>query len=103
MSIVSLVIAPSLAQLHPTKAMEIKSQTMEISVINTDSTANMTDSSTTVTITADTKTLVQALIEDNLAPKDNVNIQIKDGKITVNGKALTDEQNAKYAAYLKKK
>jgi K(+)-stimulated pyrophosphate-energized sodium pump len=103
MSIVSLVIAPSLAQLHPTKAMEVKSQTMEISVINTDSTANMNDSATTVTITADTKTLVQALIEDNLAPKDNVNIQIKDGKITVNGKALTEEQNAKYAAYLKKK
>ena len=103
MSIVSLVIAPSLAQLHPTKAMEVKSQTMEISVINTDSTVNMSDTATTVTITADTKTLVQALIEDNLAPKDNVNIQIKDGKITVNGKALTEEQNAKYAAYLKKK
>ncbi len=104
MSIVSLVIAPSLAQLHPTKAMEeIKSQKVEIAVFKTDSSANMTDSSTTVTITADTKTLVQALIEDNLAPKDNVNIQIKDGKITVNGKALTDEQNAKYAAYLQKK
>jgi K(+)-stimulated pyrophosphate-energized sodium pump len=104
MSIVSLVIAPSLAQLHPTKAIEeIKSQKVEIAVFKTDSSANMTDSSTTVTITADTKTLVQALIEDNLAPKDNVNIQIKDGKITVNGKALTDEQNAKYAAYLQKK
>jgi len=104
MSIVSLVIAPSLAQLHPTKAMEeIKSQKVEIAVFKTDSSANMTDSSTTVTITADTKTLVQALIEDNLAPKDNVNIQIKDGKITVNGKALTDEQNAKYATYLQKK
>jgi K(+)-stimulated pyrophosphate-energized sodium pump len=103
MSIVSLVIAPSLAQLHPTKAMETKSQTMEISVINTDSTVNMSDTATTVTITADTKTLVQALIEDNLAPKDNLNIQIKDGKITVNGKALTEAQNAKYAAYLKKK
>jgi K(+)-stimulated pyrophosphate-energized sodium pump len=103
MSIVSLVIAPSLAQLHPTKAMEVKSQTMEISVINTDSTVNMSDTATTVTITADTKTLVQALIEDNLAPKDNVNIRIKDGKITVNGKALTEEQNAKYAAYLQKK
>jgi K(+)-stimulated pyrophosphate-energized sodium pump len=101
MSIVSLVIAPTLAQLHPTKTIEVKSQTMEISVINTDST--MTDSATTVTISADTKTLVQALIEDNLAPKDNVNIQIKDGKITVNGKALTDEQNAKYATYLQKK
>jgi hypothetical protein len=61
------------------------------------------DTSKTVTITADSKTLVQALIEDNLAPKDNVNIQIKDGKITVNGVALTDAQNEKYAAYLKKK
>ena len=103
MSIVSLVIAPSLAQLHPTKAMEIKSQTMEISVINTDSTANMTDSSTTVTITADTKTLVQALQEDGLAPTDNVKIEVKNGKISVNGVALTDAQNEKYAAYLKKK
>ena len=101
MSIVSLVIAPTLAQLHPTKTMETKSQTVEISVINTDST--MIDSATTVTISADSKTLVQALIEDNLAPKENVNIQIKDGKITVNGVALTDAQNEKYTAYLKKK
>jgi hypothetical protein len=38
-----------------------------------------------------------------LAPTDNVNIQIKDGKITVNGKALTDEQNAKYSSFLQKK
>jgi K(+)-stimulated pyrophosphate-energized sodium pump len=103
MSIVSLVIAPSLAQLHPTKATEIKSQTMEISVINTDSTMNMTDSATTVTITADTKTLIQALQEDGLAPTDNVKIEVKNGKISVNGTALTDAQNEKYATYLQKK
>ncbi len=103
MSIVSLVIAPSLAQLHPTKAMEVKSQTMEISVINTDSTANMTDAATTVTISADTKTLVQALQEDGLAPTDNIKIEVKNGKISVNGTALTDAQNEKYATYLKKK
>jgi K(+)-stimulated pyrophosphate-energized sodium pump len=103
MSIVSLVIAPSLAQLHPTKAMEVKSQTMEISVINTDSSANVSDAATTVTISADTKTLVQALQEDGLAPTDNVKIEVKNGKISVNGTALTDAQNEKYAAYLKKK
>jgi K(+)-stimulated pyrophosphate-energized sodium pump len=103
MSIVSLVIAPSLAQLHPTKAMETKSQTIEISVINTDSTLNMSDAASTVTITADTKTLVQALQEDGLAPTDNVKIEVKNGKISVNGTALTDVQNEKYAAYLKKK
>ncbi len=101
MSIVSLVIAPTLAQLHPTKSTEVKSQTMEISVINTDST--MTDSTTTVTISADTKTLIQALQEDGLAPTDNVNIEVKNGKISVNGTALTDAQNEKYATYLKKK
>jgi K(+)-stimulated pyrophosphate-energized sodium pump len=103
MSIVSLVIAPSLAQLHPTKAMEVKSQKVEIAVFSSDSSANVTDAATTMTITADTKTLIQALQEDGLAPTDNVNIQIKDGKITVNGTALTDAQNEKYATYLQKK
>ena len=103
MSIVSLVIAPSLAQLHPTGAKEIKSQTVEISMISNDSSALIADSSHTVTITADTKTLVQALQEDGLAPKDNVKIQIIDGKISVNGIALSAEQNAQYANYLIKK
>jgi K(+)-stimulated pyrophosphate-energized sodium pump len=107
MSIVSLVIAPSLAQIHASKATtEVKSQTVEISVINTDTTASakmIADTSNTVTITADTKTLVQALQEDGLAPKDNVSIQIKNGQITVNGQALTEAQNAKYSQYLNPK
>ena len=104
MSIVSLVIAPSLAQLHPTKAMEVKSQTVEISVINSDTAADakiINDTATTVTISANTKTLLQALQEEGIAPIDNVKIQIIDGKITVNGKALTAEQNAKFSSYLK--
>ena len=103
MSIVSLVIAPTLAQLHPTKTIETKSQTVEISVFSSDSTAKLADSSTTVTFSADSKTLIQALQEDGLASKENVNIQVLDGKITVNGVALTDAQNEKYATYLKKK
>ena len=100
MSIVSLVLAPTLAKMHPTGATETISKTVEISVINTDSSKAIADSSMTVTITADTKTLVQALQEDGLAPKDNVNIQVKNGQISVNGTALTAEQNAKYAIYL---
>ena len=103
MSIVSLVIAPTLAQLHPTKTMETKSQTVEISVFSSDTTAKLADSSTTVTFSADSKTLIQALQEDGLASKEHVNIQVLDGKITVNGVALTDAQNEKYATYLKKK
>ena len=103
MSIVSLVLAPTLAKMHPTGATETISKTVEISVINTDSTKAIADSSMTVTISADAKTLVQALQEDGLAPKDNVNIQVKNGQISVNGTALTEEQNAKYATYLNKK
>jgi K(+)-stimulated pyrophosphate-energized sodium pump len=103
MSIVSLVLAPTLAKMHPTKAAETKTQTIELSVISTDSTKMVSDSANTVTISADAKTLVQALQEDGLAPKDNVNIQVKDGKISVNGKSLTEEQNAKYSSFLQKK
>ena len=103
MSIVSLVLAPTLAKMHPTKAAETKTQTIELSVISTDSTKMVSDSANTVTISADAKTLLQALQADGLAPKDNVNINVNNGKISVNGKALTNEQNAKYASYLKTK
>ena len=106
MSIVSLVIAPSLAQLHPTKAMETKSQTVEISVINSDTTIGakvINDEEPTMTLSANTKTLLQALQEEGIAPIDNVKIQINNGNITVNGKALTAEQNARFSSYLKSK
>ncbi len=106
MSIVSLVIAPTLASMHKTDAaVTTKSQTVEISVINTDTAMGakiVNDTAKTVTITANTKTLLQALQEEGIAPVDNVKIQINDGKITVNGKALTAEQNAKFSSYLKK-
>ena len=103
MSIVSLVLAPTLAKMHPTGAATVKQQTVEISVIKTDSSNAVTDSSKTVTVSADAKTLLQALQADGITPKDNVNINVNNGKISVNGKALTDEQNAKYASYLKTK
>jgi len=105
MSIVSLVLAPTLAKMHPTGAAVTKSQTVEISVISTDTTAGakiIHDAAHTVTISANTKTLLQALQEEGIAPIDNVKIQINDGKITVNGKALTAEQNAKFSTYLRK-
>ncbi len=101
MSIVSLVIAPTLAKMHPTTSNTVtKSQTIEMSIISTDTSANDIDTANTVTMSADSKTLVQALQEDGLAPKDNVKIEVKDGNISVNGKALTPEQNEKYKSYL---
>jgi len=81
MSIVSLVLAPTLAKMHPTGAATVKQQTVEISVIKTDSSNAVTDSSKTVTVSADAKTLLQALQADGLAPKDNVNINVNNCKI----------------------
>jgi K(+)-stimulated pyrophosphate-energized sodium pump len=101
MSIVSLVIAPTLAKMHPTSSAAVtKTQTVEMSIISTDTSAHAIDTANTVTMSADSKTLVQALQEDGLAPKDNVKIEVKDGNISVNGKALTPEQNEKYKSYL---
>ncbi len=100
MSIVSLVIAPTLAKMHPTSSATVKSQTIEMSIIRTDTSKVLSDTANTVTMSTDSKTLVQALQEDGLAPKDNVKIEARDGKISVNGKALTPEQNEKYKSYL---
>ena len=101
MSIVSLVIAPTLAKMHPTSSNTVtKSQTIEMSIISTDTSKALVDTANTVTMSTDSKTLVQALQEDGLAPKDNVKIEVKDGNISVNGKALTPEQNEKYKSYL---
>ena len=100
MSIVSLVIAPTLAKMHPTSSATIKSQTIEMSIISTDTSKVLSDTANTVTMSTDSKTLVQALQEDGLAPKDNVKIEVKDGNISVNGKQLTPEQNEKYKSYL---
>ena len=101
MSIVSLVIAPTLAKMHPTSSNTVtKSQTIEMSIISTDTSKALLDTANTVTMSTDSKTLVQALQEDGLAPKDNVKIEVKDGNISVNGKALTPEQNEKYKSYL---
>ncbi len=101
MSIVSLVIAPTLAKMHPTSSNTVtKSQFIEMSIISTDTSKALVDTANTVTMSTDSKTLVQALQEDGLAPKDNVKIEVKDGIISVNGKALTPEQNEKYKSYL---
>ncbi len=101
MSIVSLVIAPTLAKMHPTSSNTVtKSQPIEMSIINTDTSKALVDTANNVTMSADSKTLVQALQEDGLAPKDNVKIEVKNGNISVNGKALTPEQNEKYKSYL---
>ena len=99
MSIVSLVIAPTLAVIYgkaETKKQEVK---QEISIIKNDS-----SHTTTVTVVADMKQptdkLVEALAADNLLKKDNYTLSIKKGKLSIDGLEQKDEVTAKYKSLI---
>ena len=94
MSIVSLVIAPTLAQIHKADKNVIE-QKMEVKVVNKDS-ANTT---LTLTASADFKTLIDAVKKDGLTDGDNISIDLKDGKFIINGKEQSVETAKKYEAY----
>jgi K(+)-stimulated pyrophosphate-energized sodium pump len=85
MSIVSLVIAPSLAQLHPTKASnEVKTEKkIEISIMNSDT----TKSETTV-IEGPNGGLIQALRADGLIGVGTTTIEFESGVLKVNEKVI---------------
>ncbi len=87
MSIVSLVIAPTLAQVHPSNSSDIKVKTeknVEISIINSDT------SKAQVTMTeGPDQGLIQALEVDGLLSKTGANIiQFENDSLIVNGKSV---------------
>ncbi|MDO9155954.1 MAG: sodium-translocating pyrophosphatase, partial [Sediminibacterium sp.] len=98
MSIVSLVIAPTLAHLHPTGAAENKiEKKIEIRVTGQDTAAM----SMTVQPNADGLTgLIEALKTDGVIESaENVSIKIEAGKLLINGTAVTDDVYKKYEKF----
>ncbi|MFY8026091.1 MAG: sodium-translocating pyrophosphatase [Sediminibacterium sp.] len=98
MSIVSLVIAPTLAHLHPTgNAAETKvEKKIEIKVGNQDSASNVTLSDGT----NDLKDLIDVLKADGVIKSaENVSIKIEAGKLIINGTAVTDDVYKKYEKF----
>jgi K(+)-stimulated pyrophosphate-energized sodium pump len=92
MSIVSLVIAPTLAQMHPTATAKIQ-KNVEISIINTDSSnaeINMTE--------APDQGLIQALKADGLIGEGSNTIEFEEDILKVNGKIVDAE---KYRSMIK--
>ncbi len=96
MSIVSLVIAPTLAQLHGASADHTVEKRIEIKATNTGETASITLNG------ADTNMdqLVAELKSTGLATGDHVSVEIKEGKIVVNGKELSAEDASQFSKYL---
>ena len=98
MSIVSLVIAPTLAGIHGKGAShEISTQvTKEISI-------SKQDSVTTVTTTVDAapaEKLIEALAADKLIDKDNFTLSLSKGKLVLDEKEQTADVVAKYKSLI---
>lgn len=107
MSIVSLVIAPTLANLHHTRenkettAIEKK---VEVSITANDAAAG-DKQSMTVTVNGedaknDVEKLIAALQADKMDENGNLAIEYKDGQLAVNGKVLGADAVKKYEQYL---
>ncbi|WP_439506619.1 sodium-translocating pyrophosphatase [Sediminibacterium sp.] len=98
MSIVSLVIAPTLAHLHPTgtPAESKVEKKIEIRVNTQDSTTSMNAQTNADGLTG----LVEALKTDGVIESaENVSIKIEGGKLLINGSAVTDDVYKKYEKF----
>lgn len=102
MSIVSLVIAPTLAQVHATGGHhQTKETKVEVKIINGDEEA----SNETVKLNAGENgnfdALLQALKADGLVKEgESVKIEFENGLLEINDNTLAEEQVAKYKQYL---
>ncbi|MBS1639858.1 MAG: sodium-translocating pyrophosphatase [Bacteroidetes bacterium] len=94
MSIVSLVVAPTLAQLHKDNATTKVEKKFE--VMNWSADTDVKEATNEYT------SFVGALINDGLATTENCNVQIKGKTIVVNGKELNEIESKKYFALIPK-
>ena len=103
MSIVSLVIAPTLAQMHKTTAVVKPAQgnikTIEVKVLDGDSVESITKSVSLKNPQSQTDALLDALKKDGLVDGNNVKVEIINNKIIINGKELPADVMKKYQQY----
>lgn len=101
MSIVSLVIAPTLASMYSKSASHDNSNQQvikEVSIVKGDSANTMT--TTVTTDAAPAEKLVDALAADKLIEKDNFSLSLTKGKFVLNDKEQPGEVVAKYKALI---
>ncbi|CAN5537280.1 sodium-translocating pyrophosphatase [soil metagenome] len=99
MSIVSLVIAPTLAQMHSSDTAGVQKK-IEIRYEHTGTAAD--NSKFDVAITGDDQMnkLIAELKKDGLIADANIALELKDGKLIINGKEQPAEVLQKYSQYL---
>jgi K(+)-stimulated pyrophosphate-energized sodium pump len=97
MSIVSLVIAPTLAQLHGADTnKELVEKRIEIKATDGNNSASMTVNGEEINVDG----LINELKNAGLTSDDNVTVEVKDGKIIINGQELSEDVTKQFSMYL---
>ncbi len=100
MSIVSLVIAPTLADLHHTREGHARvEQQTEVKIIATND-KTVSGDKTVTTEPGAIDQLTTLLKADGFAPEGNLSVQYKSGVLTINGEAQPEEIAKKYVKFL---
>lgn len=109
MSIVSLVIAPTIAKMHHTKIetdRSAKIETLQKMIVKTHGTSlapavlEADASAITTESVKNFSDLVNELAKDNIIDINNFTLEVNNKKLTVNGNVQPDDINNKYASYL---
>ena len=100
MSIVSLVVAPTLAQVHKGELQKNKvEKTIEVKYTSTDSTNSSNNKISLNSTDKELSGLIEVLKKDGIVTGNDVKIEINNNKLIVNGKELSEEQFKKYQPY----
>ncbi len=100
MSIVSLVIAPTLAQLHGADVdKQVVEKRIEIKAIDGDNKVNVSVNAEDMKMDE----MINELKKAGLITGDNVSLEIKDGKVIINGKELSEDVAKQFSMYLEEK
>ncbi|MBS1598111.1 MAG: sodium-translocating pyrophosphatase [Bacteroidetes bacterium] len=106
MSIVSLVLAPTLAQIyhtHDASAKHIDKKEMKIKISAGDNAADLNISLNDNKAGDAIESLIDALKKDKVVSGDHISVQIKDGNLFVNGEKQTSAFTEKYKQYIDSK
>ena len=111
MSIVSLVIAPTLAKVHHDKIVSNRQHKMEnLILLNDNQIKNEKRDTATVSNTvfeamnqADVKALLTGLKSDGIITTQDYTVEVRGGRLFVNGVEQTDAINNKYKQYFEGK
>ncbi|MBL0883541.1 MAG: sodium/proton-translocating pyrophosphatase, partial [Chitinophagaceae bacterium] len=97
MSIVSLVIAPTLAQLHGADTdNQIVEKRIEIKAIDGNNKVNVNVNAEDLKMDE----MISELKKAGLMTGENVSLEIKDGKVIINGKELSEDVAKQFSMYL---